>query len=129
MGQKNYSIVVVEDDEVIRTLIKEILNKEHIEVSAISNIDSAIDLISSWKFDCILLDINLNGANGGLVIQDVKEDVESPNKNTPIIVMSGMITDDFEKNIKAKVSGILKKPFTADELIQVLEKADIQLSL
>lgn len=103
-------ILVVEDDNTINNLIKEILEKERYKVYSAYSGTEAIMILEKENIDLMLLDLMLPGLNGEQVINKVK--------NVPIIVISAKV------EMKDKVNALLKgandyitKPFCAEELI------------
>ncbi len=123
------SILVVDDEPLIHEVLVDAL-KEHAD-SVVSSyaLDDAMAKVNEVSFDCIILDINLKGQNGGKIFMHLQSGVESPNKNTPIILSSGYIGEDFIERHKSRFYEILSKPFLAEELTVIIERlASEQLS-
>ena len=57
-------ILVVDDDEGIRTLVKKYLNENNFLVSTSENAEDATEKVKVIKFDLIILDIMMPGKNG-----------------------------------------------------------------
>jgi CheY-like chemotaxis protein len=76
-GEKNkkQTIAVIDDDEQIRTLMKEILTQAHYEVMDFSTSDEAHTFLKTEKADCILCDISLETStmNGFLFYEKIRE--------------------------------------------------------
>ncbi len=103
-------ILVVEDDESIHNLIKEVLKKEHYSVVSAYSGTEALLVIEKEKIDLILLDLMLPGLNGEEIVKRVK--------NIPIIVISAKM--DQENKVKVLLDGAndyIVKPFDTEELI------------
>ena len=103
-------ILVVEDDESIHNLIKEVLKKEHYSVVSAYSGTEALLVIEKEKIDIILLDLMLPGLNGEEIVKRVK--------NIPIIVISAKM--DQENKVKVLLDGAndyIVKPFDTEELI------------
>lgn len=116
------SILVIDDEPLIHEVLVDAL-KEHAEnVISSYTLDDAMEKVNSTPYDCIILDINLKGHNGGKIFMHLQSDVETPNKKTPIILSSGYIGDDFIERHKSRFYEILSKPFLADELTTIVEK-------
>ena len=106
-------ILVVDDDERIRTLVKQYLNENKYLVTTARSAEDAKDKIEVIKFDLIILDIMMPGKNGLEFIKEHKGSLE-----TPIILLTA------KGEAKERVEGLeigaddyLPKPFEPKELI------------
>lgn len=90
------------------------------------NVDEAIQLIKENAFSLILLDINLNNRNGAEIVKFILEN-ENPNKNTPVIILSGIISATFVDHYEKRFAGILIKPFPPSELKEKIKEVLSQL--
>lgn len=92
----------------------------------VSLIDTAYSIEEAGKYliensyHAIILDINLNNRNGAEVIKFINEN-ENLNKETPIIIISGIITPQFVENYKDRFAAILLKPIEPNELKNIVE--------
>ena len=66
-------ILVVDDDEGIRNLIKQFFNEHNYLVNTASNAEEAQNQVSTIKFDLIVLDIMMPGKSGLDFIKDNKK--------------------------------------------------------
>jgi two-component system phosphate regulon response regulator OmpR len=106
-------ILVVDDDDGIRSLVKQYLNKNNFLVTTANSAESAAEKISIIKFDLIVLDIMMPGKSG------LEFTIESKSKiNTPIILLTA------KGEAKERVEGLeigaddyLPKPFEPKELV------------
>ena len=71
-------IMVVDDDEGIRSLVKKYLNENKFLVTTAENAEDASKKIKLIKFDLIILDIMMPGKNGLEFIQENKKKIETP---------------------------------------------------
>ena len=106
-------ILVVDDDEGIRSLVKKYLNENNYLVTTADSAEDASEKIKIIKFDLIILDIMMPGKNGLEFIQENKKKLE-----TPIILLTA------KGDAKERVEGLevgaddyLPKPFEPKELI------------
>ena len=76
-------ILIVDDDENIAELISLYLTKECFETKIVYDGESALDTLSSFKPNLILLDLMLPGMDGYQVCREIRK-----NNNTPIIMLS-----------------------------------------
>ncbi len=106
-------ILVVDDDDGIRTLVKKYLNENNYLVSTAKSAEDAIDKIKIIKFDLIILDIMMPGKSGLDFIKENKKKLE-----TPIILLTAK--GEAEERIEGLEIGAddyLPKPFEPKELI------------
>jgi len=116
-------LLIVDDSPDIVYIIQEFLSDLFAEVHTAATVDAAQDLVAAHKFSLITLDINLYGRNGSEVIKFIMENADNPNKKTPIILISGMMTPEFVEKNKARFAGILNKPFEMGVLRKIAEDA------
>ena len=115
-------ILVVDDDEGIRSLVKKYLNENNFLVSTADSAESASKKIEIIEFDLIILDIMMPGKSGLEFIKENKKNLE-----TPIILLTakGEPTERIE-GLEIGADDYLPKPFEPKELIlrikNILEK-------
>jgi two-component system phosphate regulon response regulator OmpR len=106
-------ILVVDDDDGIRELVKKYLNENNFLVSTAADAENATKKIKIIKFDLIILDIMMPGKNGLEFIRDNKNKLD-----TPIILLTAK--GEAEERIEGLEIGAddyLPKPFEPKELI------------
>jgi two-component system phosphate regulon response regulator OmpR len=106
-------ILVVDDDDGIRSLVKKYLNENNFLVTTADTAENASDKIKIIKFDLIILDIMMPGKSGLEFIKDNKKKLD-----TPVILLTA------KGEAKERVEGLeigaddyLPKPFEPKELI------------
>ena len=106
-------ILVVDDDDGIRSLIKKFLNENNYLVTTADSAEDASDKIKIIKFDLIVLDIMMPGKNGLEFIEENKK-----NLDTPIILLTakGEAKERIE-GLEVGADDYLPKPFEPKELI------------
>jgi len=106
-------ILLVDDDEGIRSLVKKYLNENNFLVTTAENAESASEKIKIIKFDLIILDIMMPGRSGLEFINDHKKDLD-----TPIILLTakGEASERVE-GLELGADDYLGKPFEPKELI------------
>ena len=106
-------ILVVDDDDGIRKLVKKYLNENNYLVTTASSAESATDKIKIIKFDLIILDIMMPGKNGLDFIKDHKKKLD-----TPIILLTAKgESSDRVEGLEIGADDYLPKPFEPKELI------------
>ena len=106
-------ILVVDDDDGIRLLVKKFLNENNYLVTTADSAEDASNKIKIIKFDLIVLDIMMPGKNGLEFIEENKK-----NLDTPIILLTakGEANERIE-GLEIGADDYLPKPFEPKELI------------
>ena len=106
-------ILVVDDDDGIRSLVKKYLNENNYLVTTASSAEDAAEKINIIEFDLIILDIMMPGKSGLEFIDENKKKL-----NTPIILLTakGDATERI-KGLEVGADDYLPKPFEPKELI------------
>ena len=105
-------ILVVDDDEGIRSLVKKYLNEKKYLVTTADNAENASEKIKIIKFDLIILDIMMPGKSGLDFLKENREKI-----NTPIILLTakGEPNERIE-GLEMGADDYLPKPFEPKEL-------------
>jgi len=113
MNKFNGHILVVDDDEGIRNLVKQYLNENNFLITTANNAEDAKEKISIIKFDLIVLDIMMPGKSGLEFTTENKKKI-----NTPIILLTakGEANERIE-GLEVGADDYLPKPFEPKELI------------
>jgi len=106
-------ILVVDDDDGIRSLVKQYLNENNFLVTTSHSAENAEEKILIIKFDLIVLDVMMTGKNGLEFIKDNKSKID-----TPIILLTAKgETKDRVGGLQIGADDYLPKPFEPKELI------------
>jgi len=113
MNKNSFHILVVDDDDRIRDLVKQYLEGSGFLVStAIDSLD-AKNKLNIIKFDIIILDIMMPGESGLLLTKYIKK-----NKPIPIILLTAKrATSDRIQGLELGADDYLGKPFEPKELL------------
>ena len=113
MGGNKYHILVVDDDDRIRELVKEYLNENGFIVSTGNSADEAKNKLGYFKYDLIVLDVMMPGQNGFELTKEIKK-----NSNIPIILLTakGEVENRIE-GLELGADDYLGKPFEPKELL------------
>jgi len=107
------NILLIEDDEKISKLVKELLEEDSHHVTQSFDGDDGYSKIIEKKYDLILLDIMLPKLNGYKVCRQVR----SAGITTPILMLTAKSGEyDLEEGLDTGANDYLKKPFSSIEL-------------
>ena len=106
-------ILVVDDDEGIRSLVKKYLNENEYLVTTATNAEDAAEKIKIIKFDLIILDIMMPGKSGLEFIKENKDEL-----NTPVILLTAKgHANERVEGLEIGADDYLPKPFEPKELL------------
>jgi two-component system phosphate regulon response regulator OmpR len=106
-------ILVVDDDDRLRKLLKEFLTKNNFNVSTSRNAEKAKIVLQEFCFDLIILDVMMPGKTGIEFLIEMND-----NFSTPVLLLTALdqITDKI-KGLKSGADDYLTKPFEPEELL------------
>jgi len=106
------SILLVDDDQRLRELLKNYLNEKNFQVFTSADFDEAKEILGFFIFDLIILDRMMPTGDGINLIQDIKKA-----SKTPIIMLTAMSeNNDKIDGLKTGTDDYLSKPFEPEEL-------------
>lgn len=106
-------ILIVEDEKELSQNIKKYLSSENYICEQAYNFDEALEKISLYSYECILLDLNLPGGDGLKILETIKR----LKIDSGIIIISARGTlDDRLEGLKIGADDYLSKPFPLSEL-------------
>ena len=125
MNKNIFHILVVDDDDRIRELVKEYLEENHFLVTTAKDALDAKKKIEMVKFDILILDIMMPGESGLSLTKEIKK-----NNTTPIILLTAKgETQDRIEGLELGADDYLAKPFEPKELLlrikNILNKTQI----
>ena len=87
ISRKSKNLLIVEDDDVQRSSIVELIGNGDVTSTAVGSAEEALQLLATQHFDCMVLDLGLPGASGFQLLEQVK--TEDSLRNLPVIVYTG----------------------------------------
>lgn len=106
-------LLVVDDEELIRNVIKEYAKIENYEVDEASDGDEAAEKALENDYDVIIMDIMMPKRDGFSAIKEIKQE-----KDTPVIVLSARTMEEDKLNgFDLGIDDYVIKPFSPKELI------------
>ena len=114
-------VLILDDQQVIRSLLRDVLETNGYQVSLAQNIGEADALLASEPFDTVMLDIFLGAHEHGL---SLLPRIATLQPQTPTIVISGMANmDHVIEALKAGAYDMLVKPFNIIDVLHVVARA------
>lgn len=125
VGEHDGHILVLDDEEMILSLVKQILTR--FGYSVVVSTDGAETLslyqealMTQQPFDMVILDLTIPGGKGG---KDVIQELRALNPNVHAIVSSGYYNDPVLANYREYgFDGMVAKPYKVHDLLQVIQK-------
>ena len=113
MSKFDAHILVVDDDDGIRELVKKYLSKNNFLITTANSAEVAKEKISIIKFDLIVLDIMMPGKSGLEFTSENKDNI-----NTPIILLTAKgESNERVEGLEVGADDYLPKPFEPKELV------------
>ncbi len=121
LGGDMKTILVVEDYEDVRGMLKILLESEHFHVLEAATGPEAVTAVKNGRPDVILMDLALPGFDGFETIQRIRR--IDGFQNTPIIVLTAYSRQStYESALQAGTNYFMAKPIDFDELTDLLEE-------
>jgi CheY-like chemotaxis protein len=110
-------LLVIEDNEIERQSIVELLSHEHVEISIAGTGAEALEALRSGKFDCLILDLRLPDISGFELLERIRKNPEWG--ELPIVVCTGkdLTDDDSIRLARMAESVVLKDVQTPERLL------------
>jgi DNA-binding response OmpR family regulator len=118
--------MIIEDDEEMRSLMKDFFEEEGFETDSVSNGVDALRKLSKGHFDLVITDIRMPGLTG----LDILPTIRRLKPETPIIVMTAYGSDDVRRRSLERGATIyLEKPIHLSQLRTVIREMILRKSL
>lgn len=111
----SYKILIVDDEEQVRKMFQELLQRQQYIVKTSSSAEEAMDLLRSEDFDAVLLDIKLAGMSGLEALRQIK----GLKPNLPVIMITGFGYDEelISKSKELGCSGYIGKNMPISQIL------------
>ena len=114
MNTNEFKILLVEDDDALRFIVKDNLEQKNYDVKVAEDGKIAIELFAENDFDLILLDVMLPKIDGF----EVAKTIRKTNEQVPIIFLTARsMTEDKIKGLTLGGDDYIPKPFSFEELL------------
>ncbi|MDX6288464.1 MAG: hypothetical protein QOH42_263 [Blastocatellia bacterium] len=115
-NQKSPSILVVDDEECVLDVLREILESEGYEVTAAKSGDEALRFFEMKSFEAVFTDVGMPGMSGWELARAIRE----RDQEIPVAVITGWGESVSSKEQEtAKVDWVVTKPFSIDRISEI----------
>ncbi len=119
---ENLRILLVEDDIVNQMLFQRSFFKLATKITIVESGTKAIDLLRNSDFDIVIMDLYLPDLDGCETAEVIRNDLKL---TIPIIAITASpIEEEKERCDTSGMSGYIRKPFTIDQLMEIISKLD-----
>ncbi|MFC2056223.1 response regulator transcription factor [Chloroflexota bacterium] len=111
--EKKTSILVVDDEEIVRQLLKQSLETEGFAVTMADNGNSALALLAKNEPAIVLLDIRMPGLDGYQVLERIRK-----TSNVPVLMLTGLLDETAAAHsFDLGADDYIRKPFHRKTLV------------
>lgn len=111
------TVLVVDDEPVLRVLMREILQDEGYAVIDASDGQSMLDLLQGVHPDLVLMDVMMPGIDGREAYQALRSRTDMP--DLPVVMMSAAVQPG---KLDPSIAAFLRKPFDLTELVELVAR-------
>ncbi len=105
------SLLIVEDEDLIRKSLKRYFEKHGIQVDAVSSGAEALDLLKNRKFDRVLCDLMLQDFTGFDILEECRSVLGIEEIRKTFIIMTAYSSEEIAERVAKFGLLLLKKPF------------------
>ena len=117
-GRKH--VLVVDDEEFVRLLVAEILERNGYRVEMASDGTTALTLMQARRPDLVILDLMMPGLTGWAVLERMRRAGDMP----PVVILTAHGSyEAFTRVVREGVAGYISKPFSLEELLVTCARA------
>lgn len=114
--------LLVDDDPLQLALTEEYLRQNHVEVVSCTDPFAVTGLLEKNTFDVIITDIQMPGMDGFQLLAQIRSSYMQGMDKIPVIALSASVENEHDHYLESGFTGFLNKPFTARQLIMLLNK-------
>ena len=113
-----HSILVVDDELLIRDLLYDFFNNQGWDISIAENGERALEILNTKKIDIVLTDLKMPNMDG----LDLTNHVKESHPEMPVVIMTGYPSvDSAVTALRQKVADYIIKPFNINQLYKTIE--------
>jgi len=112
-GNRILRILIIEDDEEMRSLLKDSMEEEGFETDSVSNGFDGLQELTKESFDLVITDIRMPGLTG----LDILPGIKKLQPEVPVIVITAFGSEEvYRRSIERGAAGYLEKPIHTNKL-------------
>jgi CheY-like chemotaxis protein len=112
------TILLVEDQEVNRTFVQRLLERQGYRITPAADGLMALDLLEREPYDLVLLDIQMPGMGGEEVLARLRQGEQTSREHLPVIALTAhALAGDRERLLESGFDGYISKPVQMDQLL------------
>lgn len=120
-GKEVYCLLV-DDDPMQLALTEEYLRQNHVEVVCCTDPYAVVSILRNSRFDAVITDIQMPGMDGYQLLAHIRASGIPGTEDLPVIALSASLENEHGHYLEAGFTGFLNKPFTARQLIALLNE-------
>jgi len=121
MIQKEKTLLIIEDDKGIISILTAIFKMYNINALFAENGKSGISMFNNFAIDTVICDFMLPDINGNIVLEQIRKDEKKG--QTPFIFLSAFADpEDVKMGLVAGADAYITKPFSTKQLIDTVKK-------
>ena len=120
--EKSYSVIALDDNEIVLSMIKEMYAGEGVHCDTFGNISDVMEAMRTRRYDLLITDMKMPETNGYEVLELLRSSDIGNSKTIPVIVVTASGSCTEEELTVQGFSACLFKPFDMAELMAVSEK-------
>ena len=118
--QKTRTVLVIDDEDAMRTLVQKILADKGYKTIAADNGETGLELALKHGPDLVICDVNMPNMNGFVVVEELQKDPDT--SDIPVIMMTGVAQEAGAWKAVGAVDYI-EKPFSIEKLLESVDRA------
>jgi DNA-binding response OmpR family regulator len=118
MPYRTPSILVVDDDPSVRSLLATLLKIEGYAVRAVEDGFTALRSVEDARPDCVVLDVMMPGMDGHQVLRALRSRTDG--SRVPVVMLTAVPAENVWRAWREGVDYVLRKPFAPDDLLRFL---------
>lgn len=115
------TLLIVDDSPEIIDVVAEILKDEFDRIVSVPSVEEAQKKLDEEVFSFMVLDIKLESRNGAEVVRYLMDHPQNENNKCPVLILSGIVTEEFAEKFGTRFAGVVMKPFNHDKLLSMVK--------
>jgi CheY-like chemotaxis protein len=109
------TVLVVDDEPVLRTIVREILNEEGYAVIEAADGRGMLEIVERERPDLVLMDVMMPGVDGREAYRQLRS--HSDHQDVPVVMMSAAVQPH---GLDPSIAGFMAKPFDLNQLVELV---------